>query len=215
MEPQEFVSLLGRHKATAILRTSIAEAAGPAMEAAIAGGFSIVEFTLTTPGALDLIESFSKRPGISVGAGTVLTVDEAKSAVDAGACYLVSPVVDEAVIETARSLGVAMMPGTHTPTEMLRAHRAGAPLQKLFPAPGIGPDYVRACLGPMPFLRIVPTSGVDASNAAAYLAAGAFAVGFVTLLFDPEVITAGRFDEIEQRAAKLLSTVGAPAQMVG
>ncbi len=185
------------------------------MEAAVAGGFAIIEFTLTTPGALDLIESFSKRPGISVGAGTVLTVDEAKAAVDAGACYLVSPVVDEAVIETARSLGVAMMPGTHTPTEMLRAHRAGAPLQKLFPAPGIGPDYVRACLGPMPFLRIVPTSGVDASNAAAYLKAGAFAVGFVTSLFDPEVIAAGRFDEIEQRAARLLSTAGAPEHVAG
>lgn len=215
MRPDEFVSLFGRQRATAILRTSIAEAAAPAMEAAVAGGFAIVEFTLTTPGALDLIESFSKRPGISVGAGTVLTVDEAKAAVDAGACYLVSPVVDEAVIETARSLGVAMMPGTHTPTEMLRAHRAGAPLQKLFPAPGIGPDYVRACLGPMPFLRIVPTSGVDASNAAAYLKAGSFAVGFVTSLFDPEVIAAGRFDEIEQRAARLLSTVGAPEHVVG
>ncbi len=204
-----------RQKATAILRTSIAEAAAPAMEAAVAGGFSIVEFTLTTPGALDLIESFSKRAGISVGAGTVLTVDEAKASVDAGACYLVSPVVDEAVIETARSRGVAMMPGTHTPTEMLRAHRAGAPLQKLFPAPGIGPDYVRACLGPMPFLRIVPTSGVDASNAAAYLKAGAFAVGFVTSLFDPEVIAAGQFDEIEQRAARLLATVGAPEHVIG
>ncbi len=91
MRPDEFVALFGRQKATAILRTSIAEAAGPAMEAAIAGGFSIVEFTLTTPCALDLIESFSKRPGISVGAGTVLTVGEAKASVDAGACYLVSP----------------------------------------------------------------------------------------------------------------------------
>ena len=75
------------------------------------------------------------------------------------------------------------MAGSHTPTEMLRAHRAGAPLQKLFPAPGIGAAYVKACLGPMPFLRIVPTAGVDQSNAAAYLAAGAFAVGFVAAFF--------------------------------
>ena len=104
-----------------------------------------------------------------------------------------------------------MMPGTHTPTEMLRAHRAGAPLQKLFPAPGIGPAYVKACLGPMPFLRIVPTSGVDESNSAAYLAAGAFAIGYVAPLFDADDIAAGRFDRIEQRGRALLLEIESQA----
>ncbi len=207
MRPEEFVSFLHTHKASAILRTSIGHAAKPAMESALRGGFKVIEFTLTTPGALEVIGEFSKRQGIVVGAGTVLTADDAKAAVDAGAAFLVSPVIDEAVIEAARSLGVAMMPGTHTPTEMLRAHRAGASLQKLFPAPGIGPTYVKACLGPMPFLRIVPTSGVDESNAAAYLQAGAFAVGFVTSLFDPDDLVAGRFDTIEQRARSLLAAL--------
>ncbi len=207
MRPEEFVSFLHAHQASAILRTSIGQAATPAMDAALRGGFKVIEFTLTTPGALQLIGEFSKRQGIVVGAGTVLTADDAKAAVDAGAAFLVSPVVDEAVIEAARPLGVAMMPGTHTPTEMLRAHRAGASLQKLFPAPGIGPTYVKACLGPMPFLRIVPTSGVDESNAAAYLQAGAFAVGFVTSLFDPGDLAAGRFDTIEQRARSLLAAL--------
>ncbi len=207
MRPEEFVSFLHTHKASAILRTSVGQAAKPAMDAAMRGGFKVIEFTLTTPGALELIGEFSKRQGIVVGAGTVLTVDDAKAAVDAGAVFLVSPVVDEAVIDAARSLGVAMMPGTHTPTEMLRAHRAGASLQKLFPAPGIGPVYVKACLGPMPFLRIVPTSGINESNAAAYLQAGAFAVGFVTRLFDPDDLAAGRFDTIEQRARSLLAAL--------
>lgn len=207
MRPEEFVSFLHTHKASAILRTSISQAAKPAMDAALRGGFNVIEFTLTTPGALELIGEFSKRQGIVVGAGTVLTADDAKAAVDAGAAFLVSPVVDEAVIEAARSLDVAMMPGTHTPTEMLRAHRAGASLQKLFPAPGIGPAYIKACLGPMPFLRIVPTSGVDESNAAAYLQAGAFAVGFVTSLFDPDDLAAGRFDTVEQRARSLLAAL--------
>ncbi len=207
MTPDEFIGFLSTHKASAILRTSIEGAAAPAMEAALAGGFKVIEFTLTTPGAVDLIGEFSTRPGIVVGAGTVLTVEQARAAVDAGARYLVSPVVDEAVIDAATSLGVAMMPGTHTPTEMLRAHRAGAPLQKLFPAPGIGAAFVKACLGPMPFLRIVPTSGVDEANAAAYLAAGAFAVGFVAPLFDAGDIAAGRFDRIEQRARALLAAV--------
>ena len=207
MRPEEFVSFLHAHKASAILRTSIGQAAKPAMDAALRGGFKVIEFTLTTPTALELIGEFSKRQGIVVGAGTVLSADDAHAAVDAGAAFLVSPVIDEAVIEAARSLGVAMMPGTHTPTEMLRAHRAGASLQKLFPAPGIGPTYVKACLGPMPFLRIVPTSGVDGSNAAAYLQAGAFAVGFVTSLFDPDDLAAGRFDTIEQRARSLLAAL--------
>ncbi|MHC4776715.1 MAG: bifunctional 4-hydroxy-2-oxoglutarate aldolase/2-dehydro-3-deoxy-phosphogluconate aldolase, partial [Planctomycetota bacterium] len=205
MQPDEFVRFFGSHKASAILRTPIEGAAAPAMEAALRAGFKVIEFTLTTPGALDLVGEFSKRDGIVVGAGTVLTPDEARAAVEAGARFLVSPVVDEPVIETAAGLGVAMMPGTHTPTEMLRAHRAGAQLQKLFPAPGIGPEYVHACLGPMPFLRIVPTSGVDEVNAAAYLAAGSFAVGFVAPLFDPDDMAAGRLDRIEQRGRALLA----------
>ncbi len=210
MTPDEFITFLGTHRASAILRTSIADAAGPAMKAALAGGFKVIEFTLTTPGAIELIGEFAKRDGVVVGAGTVLTVEEAKAAVGAGARYLVSPVVDEAVIDAAGSLGVAMMPGTHTPTEMLRAHRAGAQLQKLFPAPGIGAAFVKACLGPMPFLRIVPTSGVDETNAAAYLEAGAFAVGFVAPLFDAGDIATGRFDAIEQRGRGLLAAAGAP-----
>ncbi len=207
MRPDEFVNFFQARRASAILRTTITDAARPAMDAALDGGFEVIEFTLTTPGAFDLIGEFSRRPGVVVGAGTVLTSDDARLAVEAGARFLVSPVVDEAVIDAAQNLGVAMMPGTHTPTEMLRAHRAGAQLQKLFPAPGIGAPYVKACLGPMPFLRIVPTSGVNESNAATYLQAGAFAVGFVAPLFDPDDVAAGRFDRIEQRARTLLEAV--------
>jgi 2-dehydro-3-deoxyphosphogluconate aldolase/(4S)-4-hydroxy-2-oxoglutarate aldolase len=129
--------------------------------------------------------------------------------VDHGASFLVSPVVDEAVIETARSLGVVAIPGCLTPTELLRAHRAGAQLQKLFPAPANGPEHVRACLGPLPFLRIVPTSGVDADNAAAFLAAGAYAVGFVAPLFPQQVVAARDFAAIEARARTLQAAIAA------
>jgi len=203
----ELVDRFAREGATAILRTSIEDVAGPAMEAAVRGGFRIVEFTLNTPGALQRIEEFAGREGLVVGAGTVLTVEQARRAVGAGARFLVSPVVDEDVIRVALDLGVLAIPGGHTPTELLRAHRAGAGLQKLFPAPGNGPEYVRACLGPLPFLRIVPTSGVDGSNAAAYLGAGAWAVGFVAVLFDGADLRARRFERIEARARDLLATV--------
>lgn len=207
MRPEEFVAHLGRVRATAILRTSIAEAAAPAMEAAVRGGFRIVEVTLSVPQVHARIEELARREGLVVGAGTVLTPGEAREAVRAGARFLVSPVVDEAVIDEGRRLGVCVMPGCHTPTELLRAHRAGAPVQKLFPAPASGPDYVRACLGPLPFLKIVPTNGVDASNASAWLGAGCFAVGFVGSLFDAQALAGGRFDVIEERARRCLAAI--------
>lgn len=207
MTPDAFVSTLGRLRASAILRTPIGEAAGPAMDAAVRGGFRVVEFTLNTPGALDRIAEFARRDEIVVGAGTVLTVQDAREAVMRGASFLVSPIVDEAVIEEAASLGVCMLPGCHTPTEMMRAHRAGAQVLKLFPAPASGPDYVRACLGPLPFLRIVPTSGVTEQNARAWLDAGCFAVGFVASLFDAADLREGRFDAIEERAKRCLAAI--------
>jgi 2-dehydro-3-deoxyphosphogluconate aldolase/(4S)-4-hydroxy-2-oxoglutarate aldolase len=207
MKPQEFVNLLSKEKASAIIRTSNQKTAASAMEAAVRGGFRIIEFTLTVPGALELIADFSKRQGLIVGAGTVLTVEDARKSVDAGASFLVSPVCDEIVIKEATNLDVASMPGTSTPTEMLQAHRAGAQLQKLFPAPAGGPAFVSSVLAPLPFLKIVPTNGIDESNAANYLRAGAFAVGFVKALFDPDDLRNERYDMIEQIAKKLKAAV--------
>jgi Entner-Doudoroff aldolase len=208
MTPDTFVTFLGEQRAIAIMRASDAQRAREGMAAAIRGGFRIVEFTLNTPGVLDLIAELAGHDEVVVGAGTVLSVDDARRAVAAGARFLVSPVVDEAVIAAAFELGVAVLPGTHTATEMWRAHRAGAPLQKLFPAAAGGPAYVRALLGPMPFLRIVPTNGVDADNALAYLEAGAHAVGFVTPLFSPADMAERAFERIEARARALLAAVG-------
>jgi len=209
VKPQAFVERYGREKASAILRVDDQEKAALAMEAAIRGGFTIVEFTLTIPGVYDLLREFSQREDLVVGAGTVMDEHQARQSVAAGARFLVSPVVDESVIATAEELEVACMPGCHTPTEMLRAHRAGAQLCKLFPAPAGGPSWVRSVLGPMPFLRIVPTNGVDEGNAGEWIAAGAFAVGFVASLFEPADIAAERWDAIEERARRCLAATGA------
>lgn len=200
MTPDSFVELFGRLKASAILRTDDQEKAALAMEAAVRGGFRIIEFTLTVPGAYELVQDFSRREGLVVGTGTVMTAGDVQRSVDAGAGFIVSPVVDEAVISAAGEHGVASMPGTHTPSEMLKAHRAGAQLCKLFPAPAGGPAWVRSVLGPMPFLKIVPTNGVTPENAAEWRAAGVYAAGFVAPLFVPADIDAGRWDAIEQRA---------------
>jgi 2-dehydro-3-deoxyphosphogluconate aldolase/(4S)-4-hydroxy-2-oxoglutarate aldolase len=207
MKPGAFVDRFGQVKASAILRTDDQEKAALAMEAAIRGGFEIIEFTLTVPGVFDLVRDFSKRAGLLVGTGTVMDAAEAQQSVEAGACFLVSPVVDEAVITAARELDVACMPGTHTPTEMLRAHRAGAQLCKLFPSPHGGPAWVRSVLGPMPYLKIVPTNGVDQHNVGEWIAAGVFAVGFVAPLFMADDIAAGRWDAIESRARQCLAAV--------
>lgn len=204
MTPDEFIAFYGEARASAILRTDLADAAAPAMEAAMRAGFRVLEFTLTVPNALELIAAFSTRAGVVVGAGTALSPAQAREAVGAGARFLVSPVVDEAVIDEAKSLNVAMMPGGYTPTELLRAHRAGAALQKLFPAPEPLPNFIKAVRGPMPFLRIVPTSGVHENNVAAVLKAGAFAAGFVNNLFDPNDLAQGRFDRVEERGRRML-----------
>lgn len=167
------------------------------MEAAIRGGFEVVEFTLTIPGALELVAEFAERDGLVVGAGTVMTPEQAREAVNRGAQFIVSPVTDEPVIAAARELGVACVPGAYTPAEMLRAERAGASLVKLFPAPANGPEYLKQVLGPLPHLRIVPTAGVDERNAAAYLRAGAWAIGFTSSLFSS--------NDVESRARELLA----------
>lgn len=201
MDDQALLTRLYEERAAAIIRTDTQDKAANAMAAAVRGGFRVIEFTLGCPGAYELVEDFLARdPDLVVGVGTVLTTDEARRAVDAGASFIVSPTTDEAVIRATRELGAIAMPGAYTANELYSAHRAGAQLQKLFPAPALGPDYARMVLGPLPFLRLVPTSGVTSDNVAAWLEAGVFAVGFVASLFHPEDLREGRFDSIEQRA---------------
>ena len=194
---------MGQRRVSAIIRTRSRQAAHDAMTAAVAGGFRMIEFTLTTPGALQLVSEFSENRDLLVGAGTVLSVEDARRAVDAGARFLVSPVCDPEVVVEAKKLGVVSVPGTFTASEMVSADRLGADLVKLFPAPADVPGYVRAILGPLPHLRIFPTAGVTPDNFLTVLQAGAFGVGFVASLFDPDEIAAGDFRAIERRATDI------------
>ena len=201
MSEQARLTRLYEERAVAIIRTDTQQTAANAMNAAVRGGFRVLEFTLGCPGAYELVEDFLERdPDLVVGVGTVLTTDEARRAVKAGASFIVSPTTDEDVIRTTVELGAIAVPGAYTANELYSAHQAGAQLQKLFPAPALGPAYAKMVLGPLPFLRLVPTSGVTPDNAAAWFEAGVFAVGFVASLFHPEDLREGRFDAIEQRA---------------
>lgn len=210
------IAQLWQRRATAIIRTNNTRQAADAMDAAVRGGIRSVEFTMTTPGALSLIEEFSRRSDLAVsagvtdlvvGAGTVLRPEEARRAVQAGARFLVSPIFDPEIVAAAARLGVPVIPGINTPSEAVAAHRAGAPLVKLFPAPAGGPAWLRSTLAPLPFLRVVPTSGVDNDNAAQWLEAGAWSVGLVASLFVREEVLRREFEPIEARAAEAMERV--------
>ena len=197
--------LLAR-KISAIVRTDDQSVAEQAMAAAVEGGFSVIEFTLNTPGALELITQFrSMDESLLVGAGTVMTPQAAKEAVNAGAQFIVSPVCNPAVIREAGEMGVVSIPGTQTPTEMQHAHETGADFVKLFPAPPNVAEYIRYVLGPQPHLKIFPTSGVNLDNMVEVLEAGAAGVGFVGPLFDPQLMRNRNFDDIRERAEKIVA----------
>ena len=195
--------LLAR-KISAIVRTDDQSVAERAMAAAVEGGFRVIEFTLNTPGALELITQFRAVDNtLLVGAGTVMTPQMAKEAVDAGAQFVVSPIFDTEVINKAEELDVVSIPGTRTPTEMQNAHEAGADFVKLFPAPTNGAEYIRYILGPQPHLKIFPTSGVNLDNMLEVLEAGAAGAGFVRPLFDPQLMQDRDFDAIRKRASQI------------
>jgi 2-dehydro-3-deoxyphosphogluconate aldolase/(4S)-4-hydroxy-2-oxoglutarate aldolase len=200
-DKQRTLTEIGHRRISAILRTDDTEVARRAMRAAVDGGFRVIEFTLTTPGAIELIAEFAAEAHLVVGAGTVLTIDQVRQCVAAGARFIVSPVFDPAVIEEANALGAVSIPGTFTPTEMLAAQQAGADLLKLFPLPGMGPEYITSVLGPLPFLRLFPTCGVTPRNFLDFLRAGAFGVGFTNHLFTPEDLRNRAFQNIHLRAA--------------
>jgi len=196
-------------RVTAIIRTKSADLAAKAMEAAVRGGIRILEFTWTTPGAVELVREFARRPELIVGAGTILRTEDAEIAVRAGAQFLVSPVVDERIIDAALAANVTPMPGCATPTEMWRAHERGAPMQKLFPM-GNGPAEISAILAPLPFLKIVPTNGVDLMNVAAYLQAGAWSCGLVASLFPADAMARGDWAAVEANARALIAEARRP-----
>ncbi|HIB33291.1 MAG TPA: bifunctional 4-hydroxy-2-oxoglutarate aldolase/2-dehydro-3-deoxy-phosphogluconate aldolase [Candidatus Marinimicrobia bacterium] len=193
-------------KISAIIRTDDKKLAADAMNAAVEGGFRIVEFTLTTPGAFQLITEFRKKDDdLLVGAGTVMSVGQANDAVNAGAQFIVSPVCNPEIISYAVEIDVVSIPGTYTATEMDTAHQLGADMVKLFPAPADIPGYLSAILGPMPYLKIFPTNGVDIDNMLSVLSAGAAGVGFVKTLFNPTDMEMNDFTAIKKRATAIFS----------
>lgn len=193
---------------------AIGRRVAPSAVAAIAGalvegGVRAFELTLNDPEdeALRSIEAAARIGpglGVQVGAGTVLSIEAAARAVDAGAAFLVMPHLDPELVRWAAARGIPAMPGCATPTELLAAWRAGAAALKVFPASSLGPSFLRECRGPFPGLPLLPTGGITVENAASFIAAGAIGVGMGSWLI-------GTADPvgIRERAAQIVAVVAA------
>ena len=204
---QQNMEFLSRQKCTAVVRTNSTQKARAAAEAAIRGGISSIEFTLSIPGCVELIAEFAQRPGLIVGGGTVLNTKDAEDIVNAGGKFIVSPIFEPSVVEWCAIRNVVCMAGVYSPSEMWQAHKLGAHIVKLFPGAAGGPAFVKAVRGPLPFLKIVPTTGVTEENCAEYMKVGSFGVGFTGVLFDPEDMEKERWDVIEERARRFSNKV--------
>ncbi|WP_336785071.1 bifunctional 4-hydroxy-2-oxoglutarate aldolase/2-dehydro-3-deoxy-phosphogluconate aldolase [Paenibacillus sp. MMO-177] len=202
----KMLDLLLEHKIVAILRGIEDHQADAAGQAMIDGGIRLMEITMNTPGAAVMIERWRSRfdGQAAVGAGTVLDVEMARTAVAAGAQFLISPNLDEEVIAYGSERGVSVWPGVMTPTEIVKAWKAGAEAVKLFPMGTLGTKYLSEIRGPLDSIPIMATGGVDLHNIADYFAAGANAVGMGGKLLNLDWVREGRFDLVTERARQFV-----------
>jgi 2-dehydro-3-deoxyphosphogluconate aldolase/(4S)-4-hydroxy-2-oxoglutarate aldolase len=173
-----------------------------------AAGCNVVEATLTTPGALNLVTDVRERlPHITMGIGSVLCVDHVLAAVEAGAQFVVTPVLNTAVIKACNDADLPIVCGAYTPTEAQTAHDAGADFVKLFPADTLGAKYIKALLAPLPHLRIIPTGGVDVTTIPELFSAGCIAVAAGSNLVSEALLVNRDSDGISARARLFVDAV--------
>ncbi|MEM8873558.1 MAG: bifunctional 4-hydroxy-2-oxoglutarate aldolase/2-dehydro-3-deoxy-phosphogluconate aldolase [Planctomycetota bacterium] len=206
----DIVAALRSAGIVAVVRTASADAAVEVVRALAAGGVLASEITFTVPDAASAIdrvralhEAGDLPAELVLGAGTVITAEQAHRAVDAGATYLVSPHTAPDVLQVAAERDVAMLPGALTPGEVFAAHEAGADIIKIFPAARMGPAYLKDLRGPYPDIPLMPTGGVSATNVHEWIDAGAVAVGVGSELVDKKAIADGNWAEITRRAQAL------------
>src|SRR5579885_1792714 len=168
------------------------------------GGVTVAEVTFTVPGAAEVIRAAKRELGdrVLLGAGTVLDPETARTALLAGAEFVVAPTVNPDVIRLCRRYDKLVMPGAFTPTEILAAWEAGADVVKVFPADVLGPAFFRALRGPLPQVKLMPTGGVDLATADEFLRAGACCLGVGSQLVDPKAVAARHFGKITELARK-------------
>src|SRR5947199_10249754 len=173
------------------------------------GGVTVAEITMTVPEALDVVKQVRAALGdrVLLGAGTILDPETARSAILAGAEYIVAPTLNLEVIKLCRRYDKLVMPGAFTPTEILAGWEAGADIVKVFPADVVGPAFFKAMRGPLPQIRLMPTGGVDLNTAAAFLHAGACCLGVGGQLIEPKAVAERDFDRIRDLARQYVNIV--------
>ena len=202
---KEIVQQLLAGRVVGILRLPRSDLALQALEVAIEHGLRAVEVTMTTPNALEILQAARQRwdGKALVGAGTVLNAQEAQAVIDAGAQFVVSPILDAGMVETALRANVPPIPGVFSPTEIVTAYRLGAPVVKVFPAVTLGTAFFKEVKAPLPQIPLMAVGGLNAHNAAEYLHAGADMVGVGGALFPKAAILAGEFENVAQTAEAL------------
>jgi 2-dehydro-3-deoxyphosphogluconate aldolase / (4S)-4-hydroxy-2-oxoglutarate aldolase len=192
-----------------VVRARSADEAAQAIAAIQRGGVSVLEITMTVPGAVELIRDVARRaPDALVGAGTVLDPASAQACIDAGARFVVSPTLNLDTIAACREAKVAVLPGALTPTEVLTAWNAGADFVKVFPANAVGgPSYLKSLKAPLPQVRLVPTGGVNLQTAKDFIKAGADALGVGADLVDLQALRRGEAELLTDRARRFLALV--------
>lgn len=198
-----------QEKIVAIFRGIADKDADQAAKALIDGGIRMMEITLNTEGATVMIDRWREKfeGQALIGAGTVLDLDMAKEAIAAGAQFLISPNLDESVVAYGRERGVSVWPGVTTPTEIVRAWKAGADAVKLFPLGTLGWKYLAEIRAPLDHIPIIATGGVNIDNIADYFRAGANAVGMGGKLVNLDWVRSGQFELLTERARKFTEAV--------
>ena len=205
----EVIQIVKQSRVIAILRNIALKQAMTLVGALVDGGVRAVEITLDGRDAFDTIQRIREVYGdrILLGAGTVMTQEQMRSALCAGVDLLFCPHLDEDLVRLAAAEGKLMIPGVMTPTEIVRAKKAGARVLKLFPARALGPDYIKDVSGPVSDVSFIPTGGISPGNAAEYLQAGALAVGMGGSLVSPGDAEDDRVDGLRARIKHLMASI--------
>lgn len=193
-----------------VLRARSAKEGRALVEALVAGGITVMEVTMTVPGAVELLRELKHAYGdrLLLGSGTVTDVGQVQETIAAGAEFVVSPSFHPEVVGRTKALGKVSIPGALTPTEVITAWRAGADYVKIFPCSAVGgASYLKSLLAPFPELQLIPTGGVTLDTAADFLKAGALALGVGTDLVNPKAIAEGKPETVTETAKKYLQIV--------
>jgi 2-dehydro-3-deoxyphosphogluconate aldolase / (4S)-4-hydroxy-2-oxoglutarate aldolase len=198
----------------AVIRLQDVNKLSKVVEAIHAGGVKAIEITMTVPNAVAMIRSLTSSipSDVLLGAGTVTDPQTAKEVMNAGAQFVVSPILNLDMIKTCNAADIAVMPGCYTPTEIFAAWNAGADAIKIFPATSLGPKYLKDIAGPFPRIKMMPTGGVTLDNIGEWIAAGAMAVGIGSGLMDKKAIDLENYAILTERALRISSNFKTAAE---